>query len=57
MNENNVLLLLISAQLGIIISFSPIFTDPFHQETRGFTFWEWLSRELEELRTGERNAT
>ena len=30
-----------------------IFSDPFHKELRGFTFAEWVQRELYEIKHGE----
>jgi len=37
----------------VLVSFMPMFTDPFHQKLEKVSFWEWLGKEIWELWHGE----
>jgi len=47
--SDNTLLLLLA-----VLAIAPVFSDPYHQELRGFTFLEWLGREIDEALHGEK---
>jgi len=38
----------------LVLSFAPLFPDPWHEKTDLMTFWEWVYREVWEMIHGEK---
>jgi hypothetical protein len=38
----------------LVLSFVPVFSDPYHLDMPCVDFWAWAKRELSELWSGER---